>query len=97
MFRFRILILWFVLPIGVFAQDTLPEFSASTRGGGRNLISWVNTYPEITQLNVQRSTDSLKAFKTILMVPDPKIPQNGFVDTKAPVGNVFYRLFIVLD
>lgn len=97
MFRSWILFILFVLPMGLFAQDTLPLFSASTRGGGRNLISWVNSYPVITQLNVQRSADSLKAFKTILVVPDPSIPQNGFVDAKAPVGNVFYRLFIVLD
>ena len=97
MFRFWVLILSFLLPAALSAQDTLPKFSTSSRGGGRNLISWVNAYPLITQLNIQRSSDSTRNFKTILTVPDPKLPQNGFVDTKAPPGNVFYRLFVVLD
>ncbi len=81
----------------VLAQDTLPGFSATSRGSGRNLISWYNNLPVITQLNIQRSADSSRNFKTILTVPDPSLPQNGFLDSKAPVGNVFYRLFIVLD
>ena len=97
MMRFWIFILLFIVPAVLMAQDTLPKFSASTRGNSRNLISWVNTYSIITQLNIQRSADSSKNFKTILTVPDPTIPQNGFVDAKAPPGNAFYRLFIVLD
>ncbi|HTE23480.1 hypothetical protein [Flavitalea sp.] len=95
--RFWVSVLLFFLPAGLIAQDTLPKFSASSRGNSRNLISWINAYPVVTQLNIQRSTDSARNFKTILTVPDPKLPQNGFVDTKAPIGNVFYRLFIVLD
>src|SRR5918993_1202384 len=97
MLRFWVVFILFVFPAGLIAQDTLPKFSASSRGSSRNLISWVNAYPVITQLNIQRSGDSTKNFKTILTVPDPKLPQNGFVDTKAPPGNVFYRLFVVLD
>ena len=79
------------------AQDTLPKFSVSTKGNNRILISWANTYPTIKQISIQRSSDSLKNFKTILSLPDPSIPQNGFVDTKAPTSFVFYRIFIVLD
>ncbi|RYY22920.1 MAG: hypothetical protein EOO04_14985, partial [Chitinophagaceae bacterium] len=97
MMRFLIGFLVFFIPIATMAQDTLPAFSAFSRGGGRNLISWVNNFPVVTQLNIQRSADSTKNFKTILTVPDPSLPQNGFVDTKAPPGNLFYRLFIVLD
>jgi hypothetical protein len=97
MMRLPVLLFFFILPFALIAQDTLPRFSATTRGGNRNLISWINAYPVVTQLNIQRSGDSARNFKTILTVPDPKLPQNGFVDTKAPVGNVFYRLFIVLD
>jgi hypothetical protein len=97
MFRFWVVFLSFLIPAGLIAQDTLPKFSASSKGNSRNLISWVNAYPIVTQLNIQRSADSSKNFKTILTVPDPKLPQNGFVDTKAPPGNVFYRLFVVLD
>lgn len=81
----------------ILAQDTLPGFSVSTRGNNRILINWNNNYKTVVQISIQRSFDSLKNFRTILSVPDPSIPQNGFVDTKAASPNMFYRLFIVLD
>lgn len=79
------------------AQDTLPNFSATTRGNKRVIISWTNNYPVVSQISIQRSSDSTRNFKTILTVPDPTVPQNGFVDSKAPADNLFYRLFIVLE
>jgi hypothetical protein len=79
------------------AQDTLPQFSASTRGNQKVLISWVNNYALVKQISIQRSADSTRNFKSILTVPDPKVLQNGFVDAKAPSDSMFYRLFIVLD
>lgn len=79
------------------AQDTLPAFSALTRGNNKVIISWTNNYPVTTQISIQRSKDSTKNFKTILTVPDPKVLQNGFVDTKADTAFMFYRLFIVQD
>ncbi len=79
------------------AQDTLPNFSATTRENNRVVISWTNNYKYVSQISIQRSTDSLKNFKTILTVPDASVPQNGFVDSKAPANNLFYRIFIVLD
>lgn len=79
------------------AQDTLPKFTVSTKGNNRVLISWTNNYPGVTQISIQRSTDSLRNFKTLLSVPDASIPQNGFVDTKISTLLMFYRLFIVLD
>ena len=91
-----------LLFIGIFltvvlrAQDTLPRFTAVARGPGRILISWHNNYPYVSQISIQRSTDSLKDFTTLLTVPDPKLPENGAVD-KAPHPNFFYRLFVVLD
>jgi hypothetical protein len=79
------------------AQDTLPRFSAIARGPGKILISWHNKYPVVTQISIQRSTDSLKNFATLLTVPDPTLPANGVTDSKAPHPNFYYRLFIVLD
>jgi hypothetical protein len=79
------------------SQDTLPRFTVVARPNNRNVVSWTNPYRTISQISIQRSNDSLRNFKTILTVPDPKVPQNGFVDAKAPTMNVFYRLFIVLD
>ena len=92
-----------LLFIGVFltvvlrAQDTLPRFSAIARGPGKILISWHNNYPVVSQISIQRSTDSLTNFATLITVPDPKLPANGAVDSKAPHPNFYYRLFIVLD
>jgi hypothetical protein len=80
-----------------YAQDTLPRFTALTRGNDKVIISWTNTFPVTTQISIQRSKDSTKNFKTILTVPDPKVLQNGFVDSKADTAFMFYRLFIVQD
>lgn len=79
------------------AQDTLPRFRVIGRPGNRNVISWTNPFKSITQIGIQRSTDSTKNFTTIITVPDPVLQQNGFADTKAPSSPIFYRLFIALD
>ncbi len=80
------------------AQDTLPNFSVINRGNDRIVVSWTNPFGNtVRQLSIQRSFDSLKNFKTILTVPDPTIPQNGYVDSKAPTDHMFYRLYILKD
>ena len=78
-----------------WAQDTLPKFSVVTKGNKKAIISWVNNYPVVTQISIQRSVDSLRGFVTIISMADPTAPQNGFVDTKAPDMNQFYRIFVV--
>ncbi len=92
-----ILLISLLLSTILKAQDTLPRFSATARGPGKILVSWHNKYPVVTQISIQRSTDSLKYFTTLLTVPDPKLPENGAVDSKAPHPNFYYRLFIVFD
>ena len=79
------------------AQDTLPKFSVKNVGDNRIIVSWTNTFESIKQISIQRSFDSLTKYKTILSVPDPTTPQNGFADTKATNDHMFYRLFILLD
>src|SRR5690349_13652642 len=79
------------------AQDTLPRFTVVARPSNKTVISWTNPFSYVSQINIQRSSDSTKNFQSIISIPDPSIPQNGFVDTKAPAGPNFYRLFIVLD
>src|SRR4029077_20823979 len=54
-------------------------------------------FEDIRQISIQRSFDSLKNFKTILTVPDPSNPQNGYADSKADNDHMFYRLYILLD
>jgi hypothetical protein len=92
-----LLIISFFCAFAVAAQDTLPNFTVVAKPNNRNVISWTNTLPFVSQIIIQRSYDSLRNFKTILNVADPSVPQNGFVDTKAPAGTSFYRLFIVFN
>jgi hypothetical protein len=80
----------------VRAQDTLPRFTVAAKGPGKILISWHNRFHNISQINIQRSTDSLKYFTTLLTVPDPALPENGAMDNKATHPNFYYRLFIVM-
>lgn len=78
-------------------QDTLPKFSLINAGKNRVIVGWTNTFQDIRQISIQRSLDSLTGYKTILTVPDPATPQNGYVDAKAPNDRMFYRLYIQLD
>jgi hypothetical protein len=81
----------------LFAQDTLPKFTLKNAGNNRIIIGWVNNYPNIKQIGIQRSFDSLSLYKTILTVPDPTAIQNGYLDRLATNDHMFYRLFILLD
>lgn len=76
------------------AQDTLPHITV--RGiSNKVIISWRTTYgAKITNINIQRSADSLKNFTTIGSVLEPNNRENGFVDSKAPAPNMFYRVFV---
>ena len=94
---FLIIFISFVLAKVSAAQDTLPHFTVKNAGKNRFIIGWVNNYPVVKQIGIQRSHDSLTNFKTILSVADPNVKENGFADTKAPNDHMFYRLFIVLD
>ena len=78
------------------SQDTLPDFTVVNRNG-KVILSWVNDFPVIKQLSIQRSADSLKGFKTILTLPDPSSVTNGFLDNNAPDVSSFYKLYILLD
>ncbi|MDZ4793535.1 MAG: hypothetical protein SGI83_04580 [Bacteroidota bacterium] len=77
--------------------DTLPNFALKNVGNNRIIIGWVNNFTNIKQISIQRSYDSLSGYKTILTVPDPTTPQNGYVDAKATHGRMFYRIYIMLD
>lgn len=90
-------LLLFIPCIFLYAQDTLPKFTVKNVGNNRIVVDWINRFEVVKQISIQRSFDSLKNFKTILTVPDPGIPQNGYADTKAPNPQMFYRLYILLD
>ena len=84
MMRIYLLAVCFFCVGAASAQDTLPKFSVRNVGNSRFIVGWVNNYPLVKQISIQRSHDSLKSFTTILSVTDPNSRQNGFVDTKAP-------------
>ncbi|GAB4092269.1 hypothetical protein [Flaviaesturariibacter terrae] len=79
------------------AQDTLPRFTVRDARNNRIIVSWVNPFPNIAQLTIQRGFDSIGPFKTILTVADAKSVQNGFTDTKAPNDHMWYRLFYAME
>lgn len=95
---FRIITYFALISYGyeLRAQDTLPRFSVVNRNG-KVILSWVNDFPVIKQLSIQRSSDSLKGFKTILTLPDPSSVTNGFLDNNAPDASSYYKLYILLD
>jgi hypothetical protein len=94
---FPALLLVLLMANSAAGQDTLPRFSAVIKANGKIVLSWHNNYPVVNQISIQRSKDSLKNFTTILTVPDPTIPENGFVDSKSSAPDMYYRLFILLD
>jgi hypothetical protein len=99
MFKFLVvLLLYCVVPTStMYAQDTLPKISVKDRFG-KIIISWKNTYgAKISNINIQRSADSIKKFTTIGTVLNPINRENGFVDSKAPTGKIFYRVFVAFE
>jgi hypothetical protein len=76
------------------AQDTLPKITV-TQLGKKVLVSWKNPFTNVTNINVQRSTDSLKNFTSIGSLLDVSPGVNGFSDTKEFIpSDQYYRLFI---
>jgi hypothetical protein len=95
----RIISVFFVLLIFnnlLFAQDTLPRLTV-LNVSNHILISWTNPYFNLTTINIQRSFDSTKNFKTIGTVLDVKNKLNGYADNKPPYTKMFYRVFISFE
>jgi hypothetical protein len=82
---------------GAGAQDTLPRFQVRNAGNNRIVIGWINPHPNIAQISIQRSFDSLGIYKTIISLADPRSVQNGYTDRSAPNDHMFYRIFYALE
>jgi hypothetical protein len=81
----------------LFAQtDTLPKFTAVVKEGVIT-ISWLNTYKNVSQVNIQRSKDSLKNFSTIHSVPLPNSKTYSYIDKTAKNDSGYYRIFILFE
>lgn len=76
------------------AEDSLPNFTVKERNG-MVIIGWLNPHPELTQLIIQRSVDSLNGFRSIVSMPDPTSVSNGYVDKKPVMANSYYRIYYV--
>ncbi len=104
--RLKKIMLKFFLPVimltvsfsvKLFAQDTLPKISVKNING-QIIVSWKNNYgAKIININIQRSSDSLKNFTTIGTVLNPLSRENGFVDRGVTNDNMFYRVFVAFE
>lgn len=91
------ILLGLLLSYTVSAQtDTLPKFKAIKKNG-EITISWANGFKNITQLNIQRSKDSLKNFSTIHSVPNPNVKSYSYVDKTAKNDSGYYRIFVLFE
>lgn len=89
-----LLLMAFSFTTCLFAQDTLPKITVKNISK-QIIISWKNNYgAKISYINIQRSKDSLKNFRTIGSVLNPLNKENGFVDGKTDTANYFYRVFV---
>ena len=99
MIRFFFILFLFTLASAgtITAQDTLPKVSVKEISG-KVLISWKNAYgARISNINIQRSSDSLKRFYTVGTILNPMNRENGFVDTRPPLGRIYYRVFVAFE
>ena len=98
MYKTAVLIfLFFSFQKIVSAQDTLPKITV-TQLGRKVLVSWNNPFTNVTTINIQRSGDSLKNFKTIGSVLNLNEGVNGFTDPKEFIPSLqYYRVFISFE
>jgi hypothetical protein len=62
------------------------------------IVSWVNDYTKpITTLNIQRSYDSLRNYKTAGSVLSPQSRENGYADVNVPYNKMYYRIFVAFE
>ncbi|HMO60526.1 MAG TPA: hypothetical protein PKC39_03950 [Ferruginibacter sp.] len=83
--------------INLKAQDTLPAIAVKNISG-KIIVSWKNNYGAyISNINIQRSTDSLRNFTTIGTVLEPMNRENGFVDNRPGGEKMYYRVFVAFE
>ncbi len=92
----------FILPLiycltAIAQTDTLPKFSAVKKRNGEIHISWSNSFKNVSQINIQRSKDSLRNFSTIHSVPNPNVRSYSYVDKTAKNDSGYYRIFVLFE
>src|ERR1041385_856348 len=95
----------FLLVLSIFLIGVRTAFSqhrflvgVSKVGDTKVRIEWKNPYGDsVVQLNVQRSWDSVKNFRTVFVPLSPELPQNGYVEESFGYPGFYYRVFYVLS
>ena len=88
------IMLLLISPASTRAQDTLPAFTVKEING-KTIVGWNNPDKELKQLIIQQSADSLKAFRSIMSMPDPTSFTNGYLVKSTDSIRYFYRIFYV--
>jgi hypothetical protein len=84
--------------INVFAQQKPLPVIMVKNINNKIIVSWLNDYTKpITTLNIQRSYDSLKNYKTAGSVLSPQSRENGYADVNAPYNKMYYRVFVAFE
>jgi len=89
--------LFCLFSVSVTAQETLPGITVKNLNG-QIIVSWVNNYKiPVSNINIQRSYDSLKNYTTIGSVLNPQNLENGYADSKPPYNKMYYRVFVSFE
>ena len=84
--------------INIFAQQKPLPVIMVKNINNKIIVSWINEYTKpITTLNIQRSYDSLKNYKTAGSVLSPQSRENGYADVNAPYNKMYYRIFVAFE
>lgn len=91
------ILLLFIVSSATAQQDTLPKFNAVKKMNGEIVLSWISTFKNVSQINIQRSKDSLRNFSTIHSVPNANSRAYSYVDKTAKNDSGYYRIFILFE
>lgn len=91
------ILLLFIASSAIAQQDTLPKFAAVKKMNGEIVLSWISTFKNVSQINIQRSKDSLRNFSTIHSVPNTSSKSYSYVDKTAKNDSGYYRIFILFE
>lgn len=91
-----ILFLGILISIGKIcdAQEALPDFSVKKGVQNHVIISWRNNFGDnISILNIQRSADGIRNFRTIYSCPNASLAINAYTDIHPAPGELYYRIY----
>jgi hypothetical protein len=91
------ILLLFIASSAIAQQDTLPKFAAVKKMNGEIILSWISTFKNVSQINIQRSKDSLRNFSTIHSVPNANSRSYSYIDKTAKNDSGYYRIFILFE